>query len=98
MRASSKRPRVESSDVAPLPPSSTGDTTAKEFVDPAATAAAPPPFTSNDSDIRRMLETAMTVQAAHGQLLVDILDELRALRVDLEHLRWLPLPPFFDDE
>ena len=51
MRASSKCPRVESSDVAPPLPSSTGDTTAKESVDPAATAATPPPSTSNDSDI-----------------------------------------------
>ena len=45
----------------------------------------------------RMLETVMTVQAAHGQILVDMLDELRALRVDLEHLKWSPLPPLFDD-
>ena len=39
----------------------------------------------------------MTVQAAHGQILVDMLDELRALRADLEHLRQSPLPPPFDD-
>ena len=63
MRASSKRLRVESSDVSPPPPSSTGDTTAKESVNPAA---APPPSTSDDSNIRHILETVMTVQAAHG--------------------------------
>ena len=97
MRAKSKRPRVESSSVAPPPPSSIGDTTVEESVDPAA-ATVPPPFTSNDSDIRHMLETVMTVQAVHGQLLVDMIDELRALRVDLEHLRWSPPPPLFDDE
>ena len=83
MRASSKHPRVESSGVAPPPPSSTGNATAKEPVDhaddAAVAAAVPPPPTSNDSDIRRMLETVMTVQATHGQILVDMLDELRAL-------------------
>ena len=96
MRASSKYPRVETSNVAPPPPSSTGDTMTEEFVDPAA--AVPPPSTLDDLDIQRMLETVMTVQAAHGQLLVDMLDELHALRADLEHLRPLPLPPPFDDE
>ena len=82
MRASFKCPRVESFGVAPPPPSSTGDTTAEEFVDPVAV---PLPSTSDDSDIRRTLETVMTVQAAHGQLLVDMLDELHALRANLEH-------------
>ena len=98
MRASSKRPRVESFGVAPLPPSSTGDTTVEESVELAATAPIPPSSTSDDSDIRRLLETIMTIQAAHGQLLVDMLDELCAFRADLEHLRRLPLPPPFDDE
>ena len=100
MRASSKRPRVESFGVAPPPPSSTGDTTAEEPVDHATNATAadvPPPPTSDDSDIRRMLETVMTVQVAHGQILVDMLDEFRALRANLEHLRRSPPPPPFDD-
>ena len=100
MRASSKRPRVETSGVAPPPPSSIGDTTAEESVDPAApatTTAVPPPFTSDDLDIRHMLETVMTVQAAHDQILVDMLDEFHALRADLEHLRQSPPPPPFDD-
>ena len=90
MRASSERPKIESFGVAPPPPSFTGDTTAEESVDPVATvvaAAVPPPSTSNDSDICRTLETVMTVQAAHGQLLVDMLNELRALRANLEHFR-----------
>ena len=81
MRASSKHPRVEPSGVAPPPPSppppSIGDATAKEPIDPAADV--PPPSTSDDSDIRRMLETVITVQAAHDQILVDMLNELRAL-------------------
>ena len=76
MRASSKCPRVESSSsVSPSPPHSSGDSTAEEFVDPTATTT-PPPFTANDSSIRRMLDTVMTVQAAHGQLLLDVLIEL----------------------
>ena len=78
MRESSKCPKVESFGIAPPPPSSISDTTTEESVDPAA-AAVPPPSTSDDSDIRRTLKTVMTVQAAHGQLLVDMLDELCAL-------------------
>ena len=78
LRASSKCHWVEPSGVAPPPPSSTGDTTAMESVDPAATAIFPP-STLDDLDIRRMLEIVMTVQVAHGHILVDMLDELRAL-------------------
>ena len=59
--------------------------------------AVPPPSMSDDFDIHRTLETVMIVQAAHGQLLVDLLDEIRALRADLEHLRHSPLLPPFDD-
>ena len=60
-RASSKRPKVESSSgVAPPPPPSSGDSPADEYVDSTATAA-PPPFTSDDSSIRLMLDTVMTV-------------------------------------
>ena len=95
MRASFKCPKVESSGVAPPPPFSTGDAMAKELVDHAADV--PPPPTSDDSNIRRMLEIVMTVQAAHGQILGDMLDELCALRADLEHLRRSPPPPPFDD-
>ena len=39
----------------------------------------------------------MTVHAAHGQILVDMLDELHALRADLVSLRRSPSPPPFDD-
>ena len=100
LRPSSKRLRVEPSGTAPPPPSATGTTTGKAYADPvdaAATAIVPPPFTSDDFDIRRTLEAVMTVQAAHGQLLMDMLDEIRALRADLEHLRRSPSPPPFDD-
>ena len=102
MRASFKCPRVKSSSgVASLPPPpppfSTGDLVIDAYVDPTA-AVAHPPSTSDDSDIHRMLETIMTVQVAQGQLLVDMLDEFRSLRIDLESLRRSPSPPPFDDE
>ena len=101
MRASSKRRRVDSSSLgappSPPPCSFKGDPAADAYIDPTATAA-PPLSTSDDSDIRCMLETVMTIQVAHGQLLVDMLDELRSLRVDLKSLRQSPKPPPFDDE
>ena len=80
MRASSKRPRVKFSGVAPSLPSSIGDTSVEASVDLAVAAGVVPvPSTSDDSDIRCMLETIMTIQATHGQFLVDMLDELCAL-------------------
>ena len=100
MKASFRHPSVEPFGVAPPPPSFTGDTTAEEPIDPATDAAAndvPRPSTSDDLDIRHMLETVMTVQATHGQILVDMLDEFHAMRADLEHLRRSPPPPLFDD-
>ena len=62
----------------PSPPSSTG---AAE-ISGAATAAidVPPPTTSDDSNIRHMLDHVLTVQATQGQILVDILDEIRGLQ------------------
>ena len=96
MRASSKRPRVDSSSDAPPPPSSSGDPAADEFIDPATIAS--PPFASDISCIHRTLDTIITVQTTHGQLLVDILTELQALQVNLASLRRSPPPPPFDDE
>ena len=95
MRASSKHPKDEPSGVVRPPPTSTSDTSAEVSVNPAAIV--PPPSTSDDFDIRRTLETIMTIQAAYGQLLVDLLDEIRALQADLEHFKQSPLPPPFDD-
>ena len=74
MKASSSRLRVESSTGASRPPTS-GDPTAKEFVDPT-TIVKPSASSSSDDSIRSMLDTVMTVQAAHGQLLLDVLTEL----------------------
>ena len=98
MRASSKCPRVESSSVAPPPPpSSSGDPAVDEFIDLTAVDA-PPPSALDVASIRRTLDTVMTVQVAYGQLLVDVLTELQALRVDLVSLRRPLPPPPFDDE
>ena len=95
----SKHPRVEPSGTAPPPPSSTDTTSSEAFVDliGATVAAVPTPSTSDDFDIHRTLETVLTIQAVHGQLLVDMLDELHALRANLAHLRHSPSPPPFDD-
>ena len=97
MRKSSKRPQVKPSGTA-HPPSSTSTTSGEASADPvgATVVSVPPPSTSNDFDIRRTLETVMTVQAAHGQILVYMLDELHALQADLVHLRRLPSPPPLD--
>ena len=101
MRASFKCPRVKSSSgvasLPPPPPFSTGDLVTDAYVDPTA-AVAHPPSTSDDSSICRMLDTIMTVQAAHGKLLADVLMELQALRAELVSFRRSPLPPPFDDE
>ena len=60
MQASSKCPRVKlSSGVAPTP-SSSGDPTGDTYVDSTAVVD-PPPFTLDDSSIRHMLDTVMTV-------------------------------------
>ena len=40
----------------------------------------------------------MTIWAAHGQILVDVLAELQALQADLASARHSSPPPPFDDE
>ena len=45
-----------------------------------------------------MLDTIMTIQAAHGQILLDVLTELQALRADLVGARRSSPPPPFDNE
>ena len=96
MKASSKRHRVESSTGDASRPPSSGDPSAKEFVNPT-TAVYPPPSSSSDSSIRSMLDTVMTIQAAHGQILLDVLTELQALLADLAGAQQSsPLPPFDD--
>ena len=88
LRGPPPRPRDASSSSVPPPPSSTGTIAAETS---GADAAAPPPTTSDDSDIHRTLDHVLTVQAAQGQILVDILDEIRASRAELAQFR---PPPF----
>ena len=86
MKASTKCPHVESSigDASRAPLSS--DPSAKAFVDPTAVVN-PTPSTSSASSIRTMLDTVLTVQAAHGQLLLDLLNEVAALLANLADAR-----------
>ena len=94
LRADPSVSRGASSSRVPSPPSSTGAT---ETSGGAAATDVPPPTTSDDSDIRHMLDHVLTVQAAQGQVLVDILDEIRGLRADLARFRSSSSPPPFDD-
>ena len=82
-----------SSSGVPPPPSSTGTAVAETSGD----ADVPPPTASDDSDIRRTLDHVLTVQAAQGQVLVDIRDEIRGLRADLARFRSSSSSPPFDD-
>ena len=87
MRVDPSGPRGASSGDVPPPPSSTG----------AAAADIPPPTTSNDSGIRRTLNHVLTIQAAQGQILVDVLDEIHGLRSDLARFRSSSSPPPLGD-
>ena len=77
LRVAPLRPRGVSSGVVPPPPFSIGGGAAE--TSGAAATDIPPPTTSDDSDIRCTLDHVLTVQAAQGQVLVDILDEIRGL-------------------
>ena len=81
--------------MSPPPPSSTG--AAETSGGGAAATDVPSPTSSDDSNIRRTLDHVLTVQAAQGQVLVDILDEIRGLRADLTWFRSSSSPPPFDD-
>ena len=83
MRVAPSRPRGVSSGAVPPPPSSTGANAAQTSGAVAVDADVPTPTTSDDSDIRRTLDHILTVQAAHGQILVDVHDEIHALRANL---------------
>ena len=94
LRADPSVSRGVSSSNVPHLPSSTG---AAETSGAIAATDVPPPTTSDDSDIRRMLDHVLTIQAAQGQVLVDILDEIRGLRADLARFRSSSSPPPSDD-
>ena len=96
MRVAPSRPRGASSSGVPPPPSSTGiaaaeTSSAAETSGTATNVDVPPPTTSDDSDIHRTLDHVLTVQAAQRQILVDMLDEIRALRAELAQFRPPPL-------
>ena len=95
MRVDPSGPRGASFGDVPSPPSSTSVV----VVETSGVAAAdvPPPTTSNDLDIRRTLDHVLTIQAAQGQILVDVLDEIHGLQADLARFRCSSLPPPFDD-
>ena len=65
MKVGSTRPRGVSSGAIPPPPSSTGvdtiEASSGAATDADADADLPPPTTSDDSDIRRMLDHVLTV-------------------------------------
>ena len=92
LRVAPPRPRGASSSSIPPPPFSLG-TAATETSGAAADAdfAVPPLTATDDSDIRRTLDHVLTVQAAQGQILVNVLYEIRALRAELAQFR---PPPF----
>ena len=77
LRVDPSGPRGASSSDVPPPPSSTSVDAAE--TSSAATADVPPLTTSDDLDIRRTLDHVLTVQAAQGQILVDVLDEICGL-------------------
>ena len=95
MRANPSGPRGASSSDVPPPPSSTGAAIAE--TSGATVAVVPPPTTLDDSNIRRTLDHVLTVQAAQGQILVDVLDEIRGRQADLAWFRHSSSPPPFDD-
>ena len=85
------------SGVVPPPPSSTSVNTAEASGAAIANADVPPLTTSDDSDIRCTLDHVLTIQAAHGQILVDVLEEIRGLCAELAQFRQSSPPPPFDD-
>ena len=94
LRVAPSGPRGASSGDVPHLPSSTGADAAETF---SAAVDVPPPTTLDDSDIRRTLDHVLTVQAAQGQILVDVLDEIHGLRADLAWFQSFSSPPPFDD-
>ena len=97
MRVDPSGPRGASfGDVPPLPSSTSADVAETSGV-AAADADVPPSTTSDNSDIRHTLDHVLTIQTTQGQILVDVLDEIRGLRVDLARFRHSSPPPPFDD-
>ena len=97
---SSKRPRVHGdgdvhAEESPIDPTTivANDGDDEVHVDNATTDATVAPPLS----VRAMMETFMTTQAAHGQLLDGLIAEVAALRADFsEYRNAFPPPPPFD--
>ena len=87
-------PRGASSGVSLLPPSTDANTAEASS---ATDADVPSPTTSDDSNIRHTLDHVLTVQAAHRQILVDMLDKIHGLHAELAQFRRSSPPPPFDD-
>ena len=87
LRVGPTRPRGALSGVVPPHPSSTGADTVEASGAAAANADISPPTILDDSDIRRTLDHVLTVQAAHEQILLDVLDEIHGLRMELAQFR-----------
>ena len=83
LRVNPSRHRGTSFGVVSPPPSSTSANMAEASGGVVADANVPPLTTSDDSDIRCTLDHVLTVQVAHGQILVDVLNEIRGLRTEL---------------
>ena len=94
LRVDPSGPRDASSSDVPPPPFSTSVDVAETS---GATTDVLPPTTLDDSNIRCMLDHVLTVQAAQGQILVDVLDKIRGLQADLARFRRSSSPPPFDD-
>ena len=71
------------SGVVPPFPTSTGDAQAETSSAATGDANVSLPTTLDDSDIRCTLDHVLTIQAARGQILVDVLDEIRGLCAEL---------------
>ena len=87
-------PRGASSGVSLLTPSTDANTAEASS---ATDADVPSPTTSDDSNIRHTLNHVLTVQAAHRQILVDMLDKIHGLHAELAKFRRSSPPPPFDD-
>ena len=97
LRVGPSRPRGASIGVVPPPPFSTGADVAEASSVATTDADVPPPTASDDSDIRHTLDHVLTVQAAYGQILVDVLNKIHGLRAELAQFhRSSPPPPFND--
>ena len=94
LRAHPSGPKYASSTDVPPPPFSTGAAATETF---GAATDIPPSTTSDDLDIRHMLDHVLIVQAAQGKILVGVLGETRGLRVDLARFQSSSSPPPFDD-